>query len=452
MKKFFKLSLTMVIAILAIASISSCKKTFDQPPAYVDPGIVANTSIKALKAMHTAGGFEAITTDLIISGVVVADDKSGNFYKELYIQDATGAVALELDATNLYTAYPIGRKIYVKLKGLYLSDYGGMIQIGVIDHSVPGNSTLAGIPSTLINDYVFKGTADNFITPRLVTLAQLTTNIQDTLLGTLIQLNDFQFSNGDVAGIFADTSAAKNSVNLTIKNCSGQSIIVRTSGYANFAGQHPPAGKGPITAVYTVFNSTKQLIIRDPNDVPFTGPRCNLFEEDFGSLVLAQNNTPFAFTGWKNIGEVGGVLYQNGVFGTSGKVVKVSAFGSAQNVVTSWLVTPAIAIPAGTTPKLTFTTSDNFDNGATLKVFVSTNYNGSNTPSTSTWTQLPAAISSGHTTSTFGPFLSSGQLNLSAYAGQTIYIGWRYDGADPTGTGSDKTTTIEIDDIAVSRN
>ena len=184
----------------------------------------------------------------------------------------------------------------------------------------------------------------------------------------------------------------------------------------------------------------------------FYGVRCNLFEEDFGSLVTAQNNTVFNFAGWKNIGEVGGLQYQNGVFGSTGKVVKISAFGSNQNVITSWLITPAIAIPAGTTPKLTFTTSDAFDNGATLKVFVSTNYNGSTTPSTSTWIQLPATISSGHTTSSFGPFISSGQLNLSAYAGQTVYIGWRYDGADPAGTGSDKTTTIEIDDIAVSRN
>ena len=452
MKKFLKLSFTAVVAILAIASISSCKKTFDQPPAYIDPGIVANTSIKTLKAMHVSGGFEAITSDLIISGVVVADDKSGNFYKELYIQDATGGVALELDATNLYTAYPIGRKIFVKLNGLYLSDYGGMIRIGVIDHSVPGNSTLAGIPSSLINDYVVKGTSGNPVIPKLVTLSQLTTNIHDTLLGSLVTLNDFQFSNADVAGIFADTSAAKNATNLTIKNCSGQSIIVRTSGYANFAGQHPPAGKGPITAVYTIYNGTKQLIIRDPNDVPFTGDRCNLFEEDFGSLVTAQNNTPFSFTGWKNIGEVGGVLYQNGVFGTSGKVVKISGFGSNQNIVRSWLITPPIAVPAGTTPKLTFTTSDNFDNGATLKVFVCTNYNGGNTPSTANWVQLPATISSGHTTNTFGPFISSGQLNLSAYAGQTIYIGWRYDGADPTGTVNDKTTTIEIDDIAITRN
>ena len=51
MKKFLKLSFTAVIAILAAASISSCKKNFDEPPAYIDPNLVANTSIKALKAM-----------------------------------------------------------------------------------------------------------------------------------------------------------------------------------------------------------------------------------------------------------------------------------------------------------------------------------------------------------------------------------------------------------------
>ncbi|TSA43584.1 MAG: hypothetical protein D4R55_00470 [Chitinophagaceae bacterium] len=451
MKKFLKLSFTAVIAILAVTSISSCKKNFDEPPAYIDPNMVANTSIKALKALHTSGGFEAISGDVIISGTVVADDKSGNFYKELYIQDASGAVAIALDGTNLYTAYPIGRKLYIKCKGLYLSDYGGMIQIGVIDRSVPGNSTLAGIPSSLFDTYVVKGSSNNPVTPRVVTQSQLTTNIQDTLLGTLIQLNGYQFSTSDLNGTYADTSAAKNSINLNLKDCSANAIILRSSGYANFAGMHPAQGKGNITAIYTIFNSTKQLIIRDTSDVQFYGQRCNLFEEDFSSLVTANNNTVFNFPGWKNIGEVGGVTFSNGVFGASGKVVKVSGFGSGQNVVTSWLITPPIALPAGSTPKLSFTTSDAFDNGATLKAFISTNYNGGATPSTATWIQLPASISSGHTTSTFGPFMSSGLLSLSAYAGQTVYISWRYDGADPTGTASDKTTTIEVDDIAVSR-
>lgn len=448
MKQFLKFSIAATMIVITGAVLfTSCKKDFDQPPYQTDPAIVANTSIKDLKAMHTtSGAYDIITADLVISGVVVADDRSGNFYKQLYIQDSTGGLQILLDANSLYGTYPVGRRIYIKCKDLCISDYNGTMELGV-KAIVAGLPSLEGIPSTIISKYVIGGSLNNPVVPKVVTLAQLTTNMQDPYLGSLVQLDGYEFS--DTTATYADTSVYKSTVNLTIKPCSGTSTIVRTSAYSSFAGQRVAKGNGSIVAIYTTFGTTKQFIIRDTSDVKFNGQRCALFEEDFSALTV--NNATFNYPGWKNIGEVGGVLYQNAVFGSTGRCVKISGFGSNQNVVTSWLITPAIALPAGTTPKLTFTTSDAFDNGATLKVFVSTNYNGSNTPSASTWTQIPATISSGHTTSTFGPFVSSGALSLTPYAGQTVYIGFRYDGADPTGTASDKTTTIEVDDISVLR-
>lgn len=179
MKKFLKLSFAALLMIVSVIAINSCKKNFDNPPSYVDPNLVANTSIATLKAMHASGGYEAITTDIIISGTVIADDKSGNLYKELYIQDATGGIAIEMDGTNLYTQYPVGRKLFIKVKGLYLSDYAGMIQIGVLDKSIPNNPSLAGIPYTLFDTYIARGTYNNPVVPTVVTVAQLTTNMQD---------------------------------------------------------------------------------------------------------------------------------------------------------------------------------------------------------------------------------------------------------------------------------
>jgi hypothetical protein len=444
MKRLLPVSLSLVVLLVTPIIFNSCKKTFDAPPTYTEPNLVANTSIKSLKALHTAGGYEAITTDMIISGVVVADDKSGNFYKELYIQDESGAISVQLDGTNLYTAYPVGRRIYLKCKGLYLSDYGGMIQIGVIDRSVPANPTLAGIPYTLFDSYIVKGTINNPVVPRQIAQSQMSTNIQDTLLGTLIQLNGYEFSVADTSRNYADTSAAKNSINLTIKDCGSNSIIVRTSGYANFAGVHPVGGNGSITAVYTIFNTTRQLIIRDTTDVKFTGQRCSLFEDDFNGIG-ANNLTLNSPTSWYNIGEIGNVKFQNAVFGST-KCAKVSAFSSAAATVTSWLISPAIPLPAGTSPKFSFTSSAGFLLGVTnFRVFISTNYNGSSTPSTATWTQLPATIATAPA-SGFSPFTPSGLQNLSAYAGQTVYIGFRYDGGDPG-----KTTTYEVDDVKITR-
>lgn len=444
MTKYLKLFIASIMVITGVIILNSCKKNFDNPPSYVDPNLVANTTIKNLKALHSSGGYELITTDIIISGTVVADDKSGNFYKELYIQDASGAVSLQLDGTNLYTQFPIGRKVYIKCKGLYLSDYAGMIQIGVIDNSIPGNPALAGIPSNLFDTYVVKGSLNNPVVARSVLQSQLTTNMQDTLLGTLVKLSGYEFSSGDTSRTYGDTSAAKNSINLTIKDCSNNSIIVRSSGYANFAGFKPERGNGDITAIYTKFNTTPQLIIRDTTDVKFSGQRCSLFEEDF-STIGANNAILNSGINWYNIGETGGVKYQNALFG-SVKCAKVTAFGTGVANVTSWLISPGIPIPSTGSPKLTFTTAGGFNVGATtFRVFISTNYTGSNTPSTATWTQLPATIATAPA-SGFGSFVASGNLSLSAYAGQTVYIGFRYDGGDPT-----KTTTFEIDDIKILR-
>ena len=130
--------------ILVLSGIISCQRKFDEPPAFIAPNISANNSIKALKAMHTMGGLEQINTDMIISGIVVGDDKSSNLYKQICIQDSTGGITVNLGGSNLYVDYPVGRKIFIKCKGLYISDYNRLIQIGMISKTVGLGAALLG--------------------------------------------------------------------------------------------------------------------------------------------------------------------------------------------------------------------------------------------------------------------------------------------------------------------
>lgn len=270
MKKqsFLKISILSLIATITV--LASCNKKFDEPPVPGNPNITANTTIKALKAMHSIGGFENLNTDIVISGIVVGNDKNGNLYKQICIQDATGGITVLLDASNVYAQYPVGRQIFIKCKGLYLSDYGKLIQLGMIDNSVPGNPTMTGIPSTLFDNYIIKGSLGNVVTPKVVTISQL----NDTLQSTLIQINNVEYQASDTSRTYADTSAAKSSVNLTLNECTGARVITYTSGYANFAGIKPPKGNGSITCIYFIYRTTPELIIRDTSDVQLTGPRC----------------------------------------------------------------------------------------------------------------------------------------------------------------------------------
>jgi hypothetical protein len=98
-----------VIALMATVFISSCRKDdFDTPPAGgSDPALIANTTIADLKAGYVAGNFDSIDTDIIIAGVVIADDKSGNFYKTIVLQDSTGGIAIRIDISDYYTKYPM---------------------------------------------------------------------------------------------------------------------------------------------------------------------------------------------------------------------------------------------------------------------------------------------------------------------------------------------------------
>lgn len=267
--------LMVSVLLVSVIAIGSCRKDFDNPPADADLGIVANTTIKQLKAMHVEGRYEQITTDMIISGLVIANDKSGNLYKEIYIQDATGGIALQLDAVSLFNQFPVGRRVFLKLNGLWMSDYGRMIQIGAIDRSIPNNPQLTGIPSTTVGKYLIGGSLNNPVVPTKVNPADLTTNMTDPLLGTLIQMDDFEVVLGDTKLTWADTSSAKNSRDLNVIDCSGNRLIIRSSGYSNFAGVKVPKGKGSVTAVYTIFRTTKQLLIRDTSDAPLHGVRCN---------------------------------------------------------------------------------------------------------------------------------------------------------------------------------
>ena len=122
MKNKHLICLSFILAIFfAGVLISSCNKKFDEPPTFQEPNITVTTTIKDLKAIHTiSNAIDAILGDKIIAGIVVCDDKSGNYFKQIAIQDATGGLLVRLDASNLYTTFPVGRKVYIKLKGLYI--------------------------------------------------------------------------------------------------------------------------------------------------------------------------------------------------------------------------------------------------------------------------------------------------------------------------------------------
>lgn len=441
-----KLTILLSIVLLGtVFTLSSClKKDFDAPPdvSTIDPNIPVNLTIAQLKA-KMGNTVQRIDSDWTIYGIVNADDRSGNLYKQINIQDSTGGITLLIDANSLYTKYPIGRKVYVHLKGLYYGFYSKFPQLG---YAPDYTGALNNIPGAAADKYIVRANYPNEVpTVKFTDLAALKT-LNVGMIGRLVEIEGVEVAAADTMKTYSDSLTSSS---ITIEDCSGNKIVMRTSNFANFHSVQLPKGKGKIVALYTNFNTTPQLVIRDTNDLQFYGPRCGaitgsvLLNQNFEGLVKGTAN----ITGWINFAEAGSKQYVVDSFGGT-KFAKITAFGTSAATVKTWLVSPALALNTVTNPKLTFKTIDGYDNGATLKVYISTNYTGSSSPSAATWTQLNANISSGHSSGYAPTWTSSGSINLSSFNG-TAYIAFVYEGADVSGAG-DKTTTYEIDDVVVN--
>jgi hypothetical protein len=175
-----------------------------------------------------------------------------------------------MDGTKLCANYPIGRKLSINLKGLWLGDYGKLIQLGAgVDVSDPANPSLVSIPQTLFDQIIRKGEILPSVPARKISIGQLNNNYQSML----IQIDSVEFIPLDSAKVFADF-ANKLSVNRTLRACNNSTILLRTSGYANFANAKTPVGNGVVTGIYSVFGTTKQLVIRDELDLHLNRARC----------------------------------------------------------------------------------------------------------------------------------------------------------------------------------
>ncbi len=442
-----------VFALLAIVTISACKKDdFDAPPTGgKDPNIVVNMTIKQLKDLYrdtiiNNDAVVKITQDWNIAGTVIADDKSGNFYKTIVIDDGSAGISIRIDRSEFFREFPIGRRVFVKLKNLVIGDYGNLIQLGgFIDLSDPTQPEAAPIPFALIDSYLFPGVSSLPVFPQVVTIDDLANNLDD-YQNRLVQLQEVEFKAVDTSKTYANP-VLQLSGERYVADCSNDEIMVRSSGYATFAAAKIPNNNGTLTAIFTEFNGTPQLLIRDTYDVVMNGLRCGGVPppppgggiyETFSSQTA---NTDIALAGWYNINAVGTRYWRAGAF-SGDTYAQATAFGSSLPAMESWLITPGFDL--ATIDTLSFSSSFAFWAHDGLTVWISTNFTGSNF-GTATWTQVPSTIAvqaDGQYT-----WVPSGDVPLTAFTGANAHIGFKYVGNDAA--TNPLTTTWRIDNVVI---
>jgi hypothetical protein len=271
MNKYSKI-LTILFILTGIIFYYGCVKEKFKAPAFTIPhsSLQANTTIKELKKLYAFGGpLIKIPSNVIIEGVVVADDQSGNYYEEIVIQDSTAGIEVLLNQSDLYTQYRIGQRIFINCGGgsssLYLGSYGGAVQLGCYNGSA-NNGTLQKIPPVYFNNYLFPDSLPgNPPAPKVLSILTLDSSNIDML----VRFNDVQFVPAAIGQIFAPQTA--NNTSQTIVDNTGNSLVVYTSKYANFSADTVPSGKGNIIGILTNYKGY-ELYLRTINDlVPGSG-------------------------------------------------------------------------------------------------------------------------------------------------------------------------------------
>jgi hypothetical protein len=270
-----KYSILSVLAVTGSLLLNSCvKQSNSLPPetSSVDPKLTTNAHLKdlATSALYlTTGTKSRVLGDTTIYGIVVGDDRSGNLYKKIVIQDSLeGGMTIVIDRTYLYADYPVGRKVYVKLKGLSLVNYKGTPEIV---YSVNADATTNGIPTALIGNYIVKGNYPNSVTPTVVSLTDLYSNAFK-YVNRLVEIDNMQFDAASAGTLYSDPNI---STNRTIQDCAKTaSLTMYNSSYATFQSSTTPTGNGSIVGLVSIYISTPQFVLRDTTDIKFTNPRC----------------------------------------------------------------------------------------------------------------------------------------------------------------------------------
>jgi len=276
MKKIMNFKYLSFLLLIAIA-FSSCVQDddFTIPPINSkEPNITVNSSIQLVK--DTYRGFEPLevapnaSQPVYIEGYVVSSDEFGNFFKTLIIQDKsenpTAGIAISTERTDVYTFFEPGRKVYFRVDGLFSGKFANLPTLGTQNGADVGRISVEEF-----DDRIVRSLQVDTLVPTIVSISEALTN--NALLNTFIQIQDVQFPDDELGKPYGNSNNTF-SVNRTVQNCDDQEITLRNSGFSDFKDFILPSGKGTIDAVLGIFNTTKQIFIRNPRDVNFTGERC----------------------------------------------------------------------------------------------------------------------------------------------------------------------------------
>lgn len=387
----------------------------------------------------TATLWTDVTAEDIVEAYVTSSDEGGNFYKSISMvaYDSNGdeyGFSVPVNQYNLYTMYEPGRKVYVKMNGLY---YGESIISGNFNGVLVGglNGTQVGrIEINEYSNYLLRSCDSKTEEELMHTNVSIADAQSDEYLNKLIEFDNVQFTDAFVGKTYYDPSNSVGSgTDNILTDSDGNTVRVRVGAYSNFVSETIPSGNGKVRGVMTKYSGNYQFMIRTVNDVQLTNDRYvpqTFFEDGFED----------DWTIWTKYSVVGAQEWDWGTngYGNPDNYAKCSGYSSGNHDNDDWLISPSIDLTTATEAMLSFDTAKNYS-GNDLEIYVSSDYDGSSAPNTATWTQVTGNLSTGG-----WDWVGSGNIDVSSFVGGDLYVGFRY-----TSTTS-ASSTWEVDNVKVT--
>ena len=264
---------------MAFLFISCMDKDWDIPST--DGSEYGNTtiaesnlvSIAQLKQKYATviynGSYEQFKEPTQIKGVVTGNDVQGNLYSEIAIEDGTGSIIICIAQGGLFGQMQVGREILIELQHLYIGGYGQQPEIGTPYTNNNGRTYVSRMSRAIWQQH-YKLLGMKSVSPVDFDLTQLSNaDYMKENCGRLMTIHGVKFQGANGKKVFADDKSkdAANSVNRTLQGISSNQLVVRTSTYADFAKNPLPQGMVDITGIFTRYNNTWQILIREESDV-----------------------------------------------------------------------------------------------------------------------------------------------------------------------------------------
>ena len=230
-------------------------------------------SIAQLKQKYATvicnGSYEQCNELTQIKGVVTGNDVQGNLYSQVAIEDGTGSMIICIAQGGLYGQMQVGREILIELKGLYIGGYGQQPEIGMPYTNANGRTYVSRMSRAIWQQH-YKLLGMKSVSPVDFDKTKLgDANYMKENCGRLMTIRGVKFQGANGKKVYAadkDKDAA-NSVNRSLQGISSNQLVVRTSTYADFAKTPLPQGEVDITGIFTRYNNTWQVLIREESDV-----------------------------------------------------------------------------------------------------------------------------------------------------------------------------------------